>query len=47
MTSERKTKKGEILDSDAIASQPRIKRIVFTYLLIEELMVKETLRVTQ
>lgn len=41
---ERKNKKGEILDADAIASRPRIKRIVFTYLLIEEKMVEETIQ---
>ena len=41
---ERKNKKGEILDADAIASRPRIKRLVFTYLLIEEKMVEETIQ---
>ncbi|MDO9314576.1 MAG: anti-phage dCTP deaminase [Burkholderiaceae bacterium] len=47
MDGERKNKKGEILDADAIASRPRIKRLVFTYLYIEEKMVEETVRVPQ
>jgi cytidine deaminase len=44
MSGERKTKRGAILDAAAIAERPRIKRIVFTYLLVEEMMINDTVR---
>ncbi|WP_418318305.1 anti-phage dCTP deaminase [Piscinibacter sakaiensis] len=42
MASERKTKEGETLDSDGIASRPRIRRLVFTYLSVEQMMINKS-----
>jgi cytidine deaminase len=41
MTTDRKSKDGKILDDDAIAAQPKLKRISLTYLHIEDIIVSE------
>jgi cytidine deaminase len=42
LASERKDKEGMILESDAIAKNPRIKRFVLTYLSLEDIIISET-----
>lgn len=42
MNRNRKSSKGDVLDIDAISENPRIKRIVLTYLMIEDIIVNET-----
>ena len=47
LTRNRKTVNGKILDPDEYAEQPRIKRIVLTYLLIEDIVIRDTIPVAQ
>lgn len=42
MTSERKKIDGKILDMDEIAENPKTRRIVLTYLLIEGIVIRDT-----
>lgn len=42
MASARKDKEGRILESDEIAKNPRIKRFVLTYLVLEDIIISET-----
>ena len=44
MASERKAEDGKVLDDEAIASRPRIQRIVLTYIDIEDIMISKTIR---
>jgi len=44
MTTDRKNKDGKILDDDAIAASPKLKRISLTYLHIEDIIVKEAIQ---
>lgn len=45
MTHARKTQEGKILEMDEIAKSPKIKRVVLTYLAIEELVIRDTIQV--
>jgi hypothetical protein len=44
MGKERKTLQGTVLDMDAIAEHPRIKRLKLTYLIVEDFVIKGTVR---
>lgn len=44
MSGDRKTSEGKILGPNAIASNPRIKRFVLTYILVEDRMIEQTSR---
>jgi deoxycytidylate deaminase len=46
MAGDRKTKEGKVLDLDGIAAKPRIERIVFTYLSVEDIAIRDTEKVT-
>jgi len=46
MSHDRKTAEGKILDMDDIAESPKIKRIVLTYLLIEDIAIRDTMPVS-
>lgn len=43
MSHDRKTAAGKILDMDDIAESPKIKRIVLTYLVIEDIVIRDTM----
>lgn len=47
MTTDRKSKDGKILDDDAIAARPKLKRISLTYIHIEDIMVNEARQPTR
>lgn len=40
----RKTVSGKVLDIEDISNEPRIKRIILTYLMVEEITIRETVR---
>lgn len=42
MANDRKTVDGKVLNMDEIANGPRIKRIVLTYLVIEDIVIRDT-----
>ncbi|WP_080434769.1 anti-phage dCTP deaminase [Burkholderia ubonensis] len=42
MTTDRKNAKGQILDRDEIAKQPKLKRFVLTYILVEDIIIDST-----
>ena len=42
MSTERKTDDGKVLDADAIAAKPRIRRIVLSYISLEEIVIRDT-----
>ncbi|WP_321883364.1 anti-phage dCTP deaminase [Paraburkholderia bannensis] len=42
MTTQRKNAKGEILDGDEIAKQPKLKRFVLTYIVAEDIIITST-----
>ena len=45
MTQARKTAEGKILDMDDIAEGPKIKRIVLTYLIVEDIVIRDNKQV--
>ena len=45
MTHDRKTAEGKILDMEDIAESPKIKRIVLTYLVFEDIVIRDTIPV--
>ena len=47
MTTARKNANGEILESDEIARQPKIKRFVLTYILAEDIIISNTRQITE
>src|SRR5262249_277470 len=42
MTTDRKNAKGQILERDEIAKQPKLKRFVLTYILAEDIIINST-----
>ncbi len=41
LSSERKTKTGKVFNQNEIAAEPRLKRVVFTYLSVEQKVIDE------